>query len=269
MSFPLRRHRRWRKRWHYVAAFSDELMACAARVEVGPLGQTFWALLDRRSGELIERTRTVLPGAAGEVTADRPGERGATAVVEIRSAALSGRLRLGQGRPWDATCRTRDGEEVWTRKRAGLAVECDLRAADGRTWRGGALGIEDETCGYHPRHTVWRWSSGVGLTTSGRPVAWNLVEGINDPPAGSERAIWVDGEPFEPAPVSFEDLRAIRFTDGAVLRFSPEAERRRRENKVVLRYSYRQPFGTFSGSLPGGLELASATGVMEHHDAVW
>jgi hypothetical protein len=36
-----------------------------------------------------------------------------------------------------------------------------------------------------------------------------------------------------------------------------------------VRYSYRQPFGTFTGSLPGGLALAEGFGVMEHHDAHW
>ena len=36
-----------------------------------------------------------------------------------------------------------------------------------------------------------------------------------------------------------------------------------------MRYSYLQPLGTFSGALPGGLELASGLGVMEHHDAHW
>jgi hypothetical protein len=32
---------------------------------------------------------------------------------------------------------------------------------------------------------------------------------------------------------------------------------------------YRQPFGTFSGRLPGGLELAAGYGVMEEHDVRW
>ena len=45
------------KRWRYVAFFSDELMGCAATVQIGPARQTFWALLDRTSGELRERTR--------------------------------------------------------------------------------------------------------------------------------------------------------------------------------------------------------------------
>ena len=32
---------------------------------------------------------------------------------------------------------------------------------------------------------------------------------------------------------------------------------------------YRQPFGTFSGTLPNGVELAEGYGVMESHDVTW
>ena len=103
-----------------------------------------------------------------------------------------------------------------------------------------------------------------------RPLG-RLEPGRRDqrPAERSERAIWIDGEPSEPGPVEFDGLEAIVFDDGARLDFEAEAERRRDENKLLMRYSYRQPFGTFSGSLPGGLALESGLGVMEHHDARW
>jgi hypothetical protein len=53
------------------------------------------------------------------------------------------------------------------------------------------------------------------------------------------------------------------------LRFSAEAERARRENLLLVRSSYRQPFGTFAGRLPDGSELAQGYGVMESHEAWW
>ena len=40
-------------------------------------------------------------------------------------------------------------------------------------------------------------------------------------------------------------------------------------NLLLLRSDYRQPFGVFSGTLPGGLELAEGYGVMEQHDVHW
>ncbi len=261
MRLAVRRRGRWRKRWVYVAAFAEELMVCAARVQVGPLGQTFWAALDRRSGELRERTRARLPGRRAEVLVDR-------GLVRIASPVARGELRIGAVRAIEVTVPTAEGLPVWTRKAAGMPVEVDLDLG-GRRIRLEGHGVTDETSGYHPRHTVWSWSAGVGAVRDGRRVAWNLVEGVNDPPTGSERAIWLDGEPFEPAPVAFAGLAGIDFADGARLDFAAEAERRRDENRLVLRSRYRQPFGRFAGALPGGLELDHGLGVMEYHDARW
>ena len=65
------------------------------------------------------------------------------------------------------------------------------------------------------------------------------------------------------------DLRSILATDGSELCFAPEAERRRRENLLIVRSDYRAPFGVFSGTLPGHVELARGLGVVEHHRAHW
>ncbi len=157
---------------------------------------------------------------------------------------------------------------MWTRKRCDTEVEVDMRLA-GRRIRCMARGVEDESAGYHPKHTVWNWSAGIGTLTDGRAVGWNLVEGVNDPPERSERAIWIDGVPSEPEPVTFEGVEAAAFADGSRLVCAAEAERSRTEKRGPVSYSYRQPFGTFTGTLPGGLELASGMGVMEHHDARW
>jgi hypothetical protein len=177
-------------------------------------------------------------------------------------------LRTDGGTWVEVVCPSGEGEYVWTRKRADVAVECDVRVGE-RRWRVSARGMEDESAGYHPHHTVWSWSSGVGRTRSGQSVGWNLVSGINDPAERSERAIWVDGHPAEPGPVAFEDLHAIAFDDGSRLEFTAECERRKEENRLMVSYEYRQPFGSFSGTLPGGLALERGLGVMEHHDARW
>ncbi len=82
--------------------------------------------------------------------------------------------------------------------------------------------------------------------------------------------MWVAGVAHEVAPVSFSaDLTAIASGDGSRLVFAPEAERRRSENLGLVRSDYRAPFGTFSGMLPGGIPLAHALGVVEHHRARW
>ena len=65
------------------------------------------------------------------------------------------------------------------------------------------------------------------------------------------------------------DLSGVEFSDGGRLWFRSEAIRRRDDNLLLIRSRYEQPFGTFSGRLPGGLELAEGYGVMERHDAAW
>jgi hypothetical protein len=276
-----RRYGVWLKRWRYVGVFAEEMLACAARVEVGPLGQTFWLIWDRDERRMWEHTKLRLPGGRGEVWMegpDRPGSRevapseGSTTRIEAthpEAGQVRAFLRFpGVGRWAEAVCATGEGGYVWTRKRADVPVDANVRIGDQR-WRFDARGVEDESAGYHPRHTVWSWSAGAGRTTDGRSVGWNLVNGINDPPQRSERAIWLDGEPTEPGPVEFEDLEAIAFADGARLEFDAECERKKAERRAFVSYEYRQPLGTFAGTLPGGIELEHGLGVMEHHDAHW
>ena len=277
---PLRRGGTWRKRWRYVGAFCDELLVCAARVQVGPLGQTFWVVCERESGRMWERTKLLPPGARGEVWTEGTGadgmvdhaqEEGSLLRIEgthPEAGEVRAFLRLGGGDWVEAVCPTTEGQYVWTRKRVGIVVHCDVRIGESR-WRVEARGVEDESAGYHPHHTVWTWSAGVGTSTGGQPVGWNLVSGVNDPPERSERGIWVDGAPSEPGPVSFQGLEAIGFEDGSRLEFAAECERRKEERRLLVSYSYRQPFGRFSGTLPGGLQLERGLGVMEHHDATW
>jgi hypothetical protein len=162
--------------------------------------------------------------------------------------------------------------EVWTRKQAGVRAHGTLTLDGGSSRAIEALAVIDDTAGYHARHTEWWWSAGVGAGEDGAALAWNLVAGVNDPPTGSERAVWVDGEPSETAPVRFAtDLSEIVAADagGSRLGFAAEAVRRRRENLLVLSSDYTAPFGAFSGTLPGGVRLASGLGVMEHHRAKW
>jgi len=254
---PLLDHGQLRKRWRYVALFDEELMLCAARAEVGPLSQSFWILLDRESGRQWEHA-SLRPGSREVVFAGRR--------LELDAEGLRARLELGDAAPIETRCPS-GRSWAWTRKRAGLSIAGTIEVP-GRHWRVEGRGVEDESAGHHQRHTSWRWSAGVGRSVDGRDLAWNLVEGINDPPRGSERAIWVDGEPQEPAPVAFGELAAIALGDGARLDFSPESEHARDENFLLLRSRYRHRFGTFKGTLAGH-RLAEGLGVMEEHDALW
>jgi hypothetical protein len=178
-------------------------------------------------------------------------------------------LCLDENEGIQALC-THGREDVWTRKQAGVPVSGTLALDGGPERQIEALAVIDDTAGYHARFTEWWWSAGVGSAADGTPLAWNLVAGVNDPPTGSERAVWVAGEPHETTPVSFaNDLSRIRAGDGSELSFASEAERRRKENLLIVRSDYRAPFGRFSGTLPGHIELAHGLGVTEHHRAHW
>ena len=258
----MRRWGRWRKRWRYVGAYDERFMLCAASVRIGPVGETFWAVWDRRERSLRERTIPAVPLL-------RPQVELSGAHVRVRSRAVDVDLTMGEGEAIECACRAGDDAYTWTRKLCGVSAEGTIRIGDvSERFHGTA--VDDQSAGYHDRRTSWLWSAGVGQARDGRRLAWNLVTGINDPDQNSERAIWVDGVPVEPGPVSFRGLDAVRFGDGSELTFESEAGRRRTEGVPLLIHSrYEAPFGSFAGRLEGGLELSAGLGVMERHDALW
>jgi hypothetical protein len=243
-----------------VGVFSEELMACAALVQIGPARQSFWAL-HLRDGS-VQRERTRLLPRKREVKLVRGRLR-------VRDLGVELDLQLEEGASIEALC-PHGSAEVWTRKQAGVRAHGTLAIDGGPPRTIEALAVIDDTAGHHARETEWWWTAGVGTGPDGVALAWNLVSGVNDPPQGSERAVWVDGRPSETPPVSFAtDLSGVRCEDGAELRFVTESERARRDNLLILSSDYRAPFGTFSGMLPGGIELVRGLGVVEHHRARW
>lgn len=248
-----------RKRWCYVAAFGERLMLCAGVVEIGPARQSFWAAWDRERRLLRERTRLWRPRRAMSVAPDR---------VEVRDGAVLMSLHVDGGAPVETASRHGPGW-IWTRKRGGAHVRGRV-VLDGEELELDAPGCVDESAGFHARSTAWEWSAGAGTARDGRAVAWNLVTGLHDGDRASERTVWVDGAPDEVAPVRFAGpLDAVAFAGGERLAFTAEAARARRDHALVVRSDYVQPFGTFTGTLPGGLELAEGRGVMERHAARW
>ncbi|CAB4901137.1 unannotated protein [freshwater metagenome] len=259
---PLLLAGRVRKRWRYVGAYGPELSVCVGLVRIGPLTQSFWAVWDRGEGRLSERTR---PRAAG--VSLEPGR------VRVADGAVRIDLEVDEDAADAVETVTPYGPgHAWTLKRAGVPVRGTVRVGDREHAFDGA-GVVDDSAGWPPRHTSWRWSAGVGVDERGRSIGWNLVDGIHDDEAASERSVWVDGRAAHVGPVRFaRDLSGVRSVapDGLVdLAFRAEATRARRDRLVVVRSSYEQPFGTFAGTLPGGVTLAEGFGVMERHDAVW
>jgi hypothetical protein len=240
------------KAWRYVGVYGPELMLCIGAVRIGPARQAFWAVWDRAARRLHERT--VIGRGAVRLSFGR-------ATVHDRDVTIE--LTLEEEAGVETVCPSGEAY-AWTRKQGGIRAHGTVTIA-GRRHPVDASAVIDDTAGYYQRHTSWCWSAGVGAAGDGRALAWNLVAGVNDPVTGSERTVWVDGDPVEAPPSTFASgLSAVD-----ELRFEAEATRRRRENLLLIRSDYVQPFGTFSGSLPGGIPLAEGYGVMERHDVRW
>ena len=244
------------KQWRYVGVYGPEVMVCAGLVRVAGLPQAFWAVWDRSSRALHERTvagrgGVELPEGGARLAADD-----VHVALALEPAGESVEVLSRHGRA-----------PIWTRK---LPVRArGTVTVGGRGIAVDTAGLVDDSAGWHARETAWAWCAGVGTSAAGEPVAWNLVDGIHDAPSASERTVWVSGREQEVGPARFEaDL--ARVTAGEVdLRFSAEAERARRDRIGPFASDYRQPFGTFAGRLPGGVELAEGFGVMERHTARW
>ncbi len=249
------------KRWRWVGAFGPDLMLCAGEARIGPLPQRWWAVVER-DGALIERTSV---GSAGlSLAGDAVRVESRRARIDVRFEADPGCQAVevvspsGWGDGW-----------VWTRKLAGLPARGTVELR-GRRRAVELAAVIDDSAGYHARHTAWRWTIGVGRAETGERVAWNLVAGVHEGAAASERTVWVDGAEAEVGAARFAaDLSRVEVDGGGTLDFTEWAAREHRTNVLVMRSAYRQPFGTFAGELPGGLRLAEGYGVMEEHDVRW
>ncbi|MEA2440523.1 MAG: hypothetical protein QOH76_1947 [Thermoleophilaceae bacterium] len=241
------------KRWRYIGAYGPDVMACVGIARIGPLRQHFWAVCEPER-PVVDRTTL---------------GRGGVSIEGSRALVETGDVRIDLTVEEDGGVETRHPDRVWTRKQAGVPVRGSIRVED-RRYEIDCLGAVDDTEGRHRRHTTWTWSAGVGRGEGGERIGWNLVTGVNDSIEGSERYVWIDGEPRHLAPVEFaDDLSSVTFGEGGGLDFTSWGSRDDRTNLLLLRSEYRQPFGTFAGTLPGGVELAEGYGVMEWHDVWW
>ncbi len=184
---PARLGTRPLKTWRYIGVFGPELMLCAATVRIGRARQSFWAAWDREGQRLHERTWLSKGGV--QLSYGR-------ALVSDGAARID--IVLAEGDGVETVCADGAGY-AWTRKQGGVPATGTVVLGDGRARPIAAAAIIDDTAAYYRRHTRWRWCAGVGIAVDGRPVAWNLVEGVNDPPRDSERTLWVDGEPVRSA----------------------------------------------------------------------
>ncbi len=254
---PLFRAGQLRKSWHYVSFWSRELSFCAARASVGPLQQEYWGIWDREAKQFREGSHRFTRRV--QIGPNRAQVRDGDAEIDVTFESCSSfEVYRPAGRAY-----------IWSHKDY-------CRQARGIVRYGGksreVVGVifVDINAGYHERPTQWRWAAGAGLDQHGRIVAFNAITGLFDTPLESERTMWIDGDAQEVGPNSFaEDLSTVSFAEGGTLSFQPEALIETHDNLLVVRSDYLHWFGTYTGTLPGGIELREAYGVRERHEALW
>lgn len=282
------------KKWVYVAVATDDVYVAVAIVRLGYASHAFAYAYDAKLGRMLAR-RTWM-GAPGSATvADHGGERCGAAFHAARVRASVEPLRharveapeLGLDVLFDengappaigAVAELGPGCFDATEKRALLAARGRLRVEGRDIQLDGAIAGYDFTSGLLPRHTRWRWGFALGRDATGRPLAFNLVEGwVGE----AECAAWHEGEVLPLAEGRFafdaawpEAPWRVTTADGAAsLEMAPGAVHRENKNLGVVRSRFVQPCGIWSGSiaLPGRTPIAvgRALGVTEDQDVTW
>lgn len=241
-TLPLFRGLRPLKRWRYLGVYGPDVQMCVGIARIGVAYQAFWAVHNRKADTFRDRAALWPIVQFDDATARFDG-------VDVRYERA--------GDPIEVVSR-HGRHPIWTRKTPvrvfGTVDGIDVESC----------GLVDESAGHHARVTRWSWSAGCGTSKAGETLTWNLVAGVHDSPENSERTLWVDGVPTEVEPVTFaDDLSRV-----GDLEFHSETERSRHDRMVLIDSKYRQPFGTFTGSI-AGVELRDGYGVMERHDVRW
>ena len=246
-----------RKRWHYLSFWSREVSFCAAHASVGPLPQSYWGLWDRTAQQFRQGkhlTTSCVQFGPGHVYVHDGDVEIDVAFDECGSFEVY---------------RPEDRAYIWSHKDFCLEARGTVRYGDTTRAVAGVMFV-DINEGYHTRHAQWHWSAGAGLDQHNRLVAFNAITGLFDTPTNSERTIWIDGVAQEIGPNTFsEDLSTVSFAEGGALSFQPEALIEHHDNFILIRSDYFHWFGTYTGTLPGGIELREAHGVRERHNALW
>ncbi len=254
---PLLRAGQLRKRWHYVSFWSRELSFCAARASVGPLQQEYWGIWDREGNKFREGSHRFTRHVRLEPNRVQVWDGDAEIAVTFEPCTSF------------EVYRPASDAYIWSHKDYCRQARGSVRYDGTKRSVRGVIFV-DINAGYHERHTQWRWAAGAGLDQQNRLVAFNAITGLFDTPTQSERTVWIEGDAQEVGPNSFaDDLSTVSFAEGGILEFQPEALIEQHENLLLVRSDYFHWFGTYTGTLPGGIELREAFGVRERHDALW
>lgn len=296
--YPAFRRLRY-KAWQHYALITPHLYVSFAALDVGYL-RSAWVQLAPLTGEGRRERKRATPwlplSVSGSLEGGRTEVRLPDLKLEIQHAGPTQQIRLvapkGPDFPefsLEATIQTDEplvvclplpnGSAMFSHKapfsvRGSLTIEGVRHALN----PGESTALLDWHQAYYPAHTWWKWATFAGFTENGRRLALNLTHNLAlDEATLTENALWLDGECSRLGPARFEvgspgSPWRIRTEDGADLAFTPLGERRENTRVGPVRSLLRQPYGTFTGTLPGPsglIRLGRAFGLCEDHDARW
>jgi hypothetical protein len=302
---------RMHKKWVYTFVATREVAALCAIVDLGYSSNAFALAIDFTTGRVLADDGALgLPAPMVKVN-DHPGA-GLDASFRHPLARLKawrtfgderfhGTVRLGLDAPlispklqlsWDLLAAGApppltviapvDGGVVnVTQKWAGLLSFGSLEAGGKRYSLDGGVGGMDYTHGFLARETAWRWAFVCGRLDDGTPFGINLVEGFNEARDDvNENALWLGNEllplgraRFTWNPNAILDPWKVSTTDGVVvLSFKPWAAHQEVRDLKLIKSSFKQPVGLWSGELRVRDRvhvIKDAPGVAEDQSVLW
>lgn len=276
-----------RKAWIYCGAFSGRYYVGFAIADAGIVATAFAYVFDAQTGAYVEEKVTAPFGFGSDFDPDMK----TTWTLKKFSITPDGnkyiyayagkRIRLkmtvtenGKG----STTIAPAGDRPFHHTYKNLLLPTEVEATvDGEEIKfSGNIGGLDFSKGYPPRHTFWNWASMNAVTESGIEFGVNLVGDFNN---SIENALWVNGEVRQLSQATFSYGRPVEKSDWHIttlddtlsMDFKPLGMRSEDTNAILMMSRFKQPFGTFSGTLRlnGTDHKFTGYGVVEEHFAKW
>jgi hypothetical protein len=280
--------------FNFIGIMGPEFIAGLAVVDIRLVGNGFFYVYKRKTGELIE-SKALAPAFSASVglNPSRPSARFSFSGLRIdinggsvratgKDLALEAELDLSQKNPLRICTRAGYRGWVYTEKTTPIPLSGSLEFR-GETFdlsAPGTMALFDWSAGFMRRNTCWNWAASATVLPDGRRFGLNLAAGVNET-GFTENAFWLDGAMTKVDTVNFifnaDDLMApwtIRSSDGKIdLLFHPENKREEKTNAFVLASRFTQTMGCFQGTLTTDagetLDVSDLPGFTEDHYAKW
>ncbi|GAB6094246.1 DUF2804 domain-containing protein [Desulfatiferula olefinivorans] len=280
--------------FNFIGIMGPEFIAGLAVVDIRYVGNGFFYVYHRKTGEIIE-SKALAPSFCASVglNPSRPSAKFSFSGLQIeingsrikaigKDLSLNAELNLSRTAPLRICTRAGYRGWVYTEKTTPIPLSGTLECRGERfdLSAPGTMALLDWSAGFMRRKTFWNWAASAAVLPDGRRFGLNLAAGVNET-GFTENAFWLDGIMTKVDTVNFifnpDDLAApwtIRSSDKKVdLTFHPENKREEKTNAFVLASRFTQMMGRFQGTFTTDagetLDVCDLPGFTEDHYAKW